>query len=83
MKRHCRGEVSERLKELASKASVGEILPWVRIPPSPPFFKRDRGASGESTFRYVFAQPNDSNREIILTILAFDIPTQVTESATK
>jgi hypothetical protein len=32
-----RGEVSERLKELASKASVGEILPWVRIPPSPPF----------------------------------------------
>jgi hypothetical protein len=28
--------VSERLKELASKASVGEILPWVRIPPSPP-----------------------------------------------
>jgi hypothetical protein len=32
-----RGEVSERLKELASKASVGEILPWVRIPPSPPY----------------------------------------------
>src|ERR1700688_2372064 len=32
-----RGEVSERLKELASKASVGETLPWVQIPPSPPF----------------------------------------------
>ena len=32
------GEVSERLKELASKASVGETLPWVQIPPSPPFF---------------------------------------------
>src|SRR5579863_1245820 len=32
-----RGEVSERLKELASKASVGGTLPWVRIPPSPPF----------------------------------------------
>jgi hypothetical protein len=31
-----RGEVSERLKELASKASVGGTLPWVRIPPSPP-----------------------------------------------
>ena len=29
-------EVSERLKELASKASVGETQPWVRIPPSPP-----------------------------------------------
>src|SRR5207245_10135947 len=32
-----RGEVSERLKELASKASVGGTLPWVRIPPSPPY----------------------------------------------
>src|SRR5580704_2166951 len=30
------GEVSERLKELASKASVGETQPGVRIPPSPP-----------------------------------------------
>jgi hypothetical protein len=29
--------VSERSKELASKASVGETQPWVRIPPSPPF----------------------------------------------
>ena len=28
--------MSERSKELASKASVGETLPWVRIPPSPP-----------------------------------------------
>ena len=34
-----RGEVSERLKELASKASVGGTLPWVRIPPSPPFLQ--------------------------------------------
>src|SRR6202166_5269331 len=34
-----RGEVSERLKELASKASVGETLPWVQIPPSPPYFR--------------------------------------------
>jgi hypothetical protein len=37
MNRQRDGEVSERLKELASKASVGEILPWVRIPPSPPY----------------------------------------------
>ncbi len=35
-----RGEVSERLKELASKASVGGTLPWVRIPPSPPSYVR-------------------------------------------
>src|SRR5216683_7757773 len=33
-----RGEVTERLKVLASKASVRETVPWVRIPPSPPFF---------------------------------------------
>jgi hypothetical protein len=28
--------VTERLKVLASKASVRETVPWVRIPPSPP-----------------------------------------------
>lgn len=38
-------------------------------------FKRDLGKSGESTFRYVFSQPNDSNRELLLTVMAFDIPT--------
>jgi hypothetical protein len=31
-----RGEVTERFKVLASKASVRETVPWVRIPPSPP-----------------------------------------------
>jgi hypothetical protein len=36
---HDRGEVTERLKVLASKASVRETVPWVRIPPSPPFFR--------------------------------------------
>ena len=30
------GEVTERFKVLASKASVRETVPWVRIPPSPP-----------------------------------------------
>lgn len=38
-------------------------------------FKRDLGKSDESTFRYIFKQPNDSNREITLTVLAFDVPT--------
>jgi hypothetical protein len=37
-------------------------------------FKRDLGKSDESTFRYVFGQPSDVNREIVLTVLAFDIP---------
>jgi hypothetical protein len=32
-----RGEVSERFKEHAWKACVGETQPWVQIPPSPPF----------------------------------------------
>jgi hypothetical protein len=30
------GEMSEWLKEHAWKACVGETLPWVRIPLSPP-----------------------------------------------
>ncbi|MHB8503826.1 MAG: hypothetical protein ACYDCG_21060 [Candidatus Acidiferrales bacterium] len=51
--------------------------------PKHPFFKRDLGTSGESAFRYVFAQPNDSNREIILTVLAFGIPAQDAETSTK
>jgi hypothetical protein len=48
----------------------------VETVPKHPQFKRDRGKLGESVFRYVFGQPNDPNREVILTILAFDIPTQ-------
>jgi hypothetical protein len=51
------------------------------VAPKHPNFKRDLGKSGESTFRYVFAQPNDANREIALTVLAFDVPTQTAGSA--
>jgi hypothetical protein len=42
--------------------------------PKHPNFKRDLGKEDESTFRYVFVQPNDANREITLTVMAFDIP---------
>jgi hypothetical protein len=35
---HLNGEMSEWLKEHAWKACVGETLPWVRIPLSPPTF---------------------------------------------
>ena len=42
--------------------------------PKHPNFKRDLGKQDESTFRYVFVQPNDTNREIMLTVMAFDIP---------
>ena len=48
--------------------------------PTHPNFKRDLGKSDESTFRYLFAQPNDANREIILTVMAFDIPTNPSAS---
>jgi len=48
------------------------------IGPKHPNFKRDIGKSDESTFRYVFSQPNDVNREISLTVLTFDIPTAST-----
>src|SRR6187549_717533 len=34
------GEMSEWLKEHAWKACVGETLPWVRIPLSPPTFAK-------------------------------------------
>ncbi len=65
-------------------ADFSSVLAKIReTVPKHPHFKRDLGVSGESAFRYVFAQPNDSNREIILTVLAFDIPTQGTETDTK
>jgi hypothetical protein len=49
---------------------IGEIAP------KHPCFKRDLGKTDESGFRYVFHQPNDRNRELILTVLAFDVPTE-------
>jgi hypothetical protein len=39
-------------------------------------YKRDLGKSDETTFRYVFHQPNDANRELLLAVMAFDIPTE-------
>jgi hypothetical protein len=44
-------------------------------------FKRDQGALDESTFRYVFGQPGDANREITLTVMAFDVPKRGQEPA--
>jgi len=37
-------------------------------------YKRTVGKLNESSFRYVFHQPNDQNRELTLTLLAFDVP---------
>lgn len=38
-------------------------------------FKRQMEFKHESGFRFIFHQNNDTNREMILTVLAFDIPT--------
>jgi hypothetical protein len=41
--------------------------------PTHPHYKRTVSSS-ETVFRYVFGQPNDTNREVIVTILAFNVP---------
>jgi len=37
-------------------------------------FKRDEGKRGESEFRFILHQPDDVNRELILTVIAFNVP---------
>lgn len=39
-----------------------------------PHYKRGPNIEGETKFRYVFGNPTDHNREVILTVLAFDVP---------
>jgi hypothetical protein len=40
-----------------------------------PQFKRELPGSSETTFRYMFANKDDRNRELHLTVMAFDVPT--------
>jgi hypothetical protein len=42
-------------------------------------YKRTIKIDGETKFRYVFRFPNDPNREVILTVMVFDIPKEKTE----
>jgi DNA-binding response OmpR family regulator len=37
-------------------------------------FKRKIGIERETVFRYIFRRPDDPERELLLTILAFDVP---------
>jgi len=37
-------------------------------------FKRSLGKKSETIFQYIFAHRDDPNREMILTVLAFDVP---------
>lgn len=40
-----------------------------------PHYKKDLPGSTESVFRYLFANRDDRNRELSLTVMAFDVPT--------
>jgi hypothetical protein len=40
-----------------------------------PRFKRRLPYGEETGFRFVFGSPEDHNRELTLTVLAFDVPT--------
>lgn len=37
-------------------------------------FKKEVDVKGETEFRYVFHQPDDPERDLILTVMAFDVP---------
>jgi hypothetical protein len=41
-----------------------------------PSFKREAGPASETDFRFVMHHPGDTDREVHLTVMAFDIPTQ-------
>lgn len=51
--------VLAKLKDVASTHSLYKAGPKIE---------------GETRFRYVFGQPNDTNREVVITVLAFDVP---------
>lgn len=37
-------------------------------------YKRDYEIKGETVFRYIFHQPNDANRELTISVMAFNVP---------
>jgi hypothetical protein len=43
--------------------------------PKHPNFKRTDSYGGQTGFRFVLHRPDDPNREVILTVLGFDVPT--------
>lgn len=56
-------------------ANFSEVLSKIdALVPKHGNYKRTMGKTNETTFCYVFHQPNDPNREVILTIEAFDVP---------
>jgi hypothetical protein len=43
-------------------------------------FKKERGIVDETIFKYVFANKEDANRELLITVMVFDIPTGQTKT---
>ncbi|MEV4781354.1 hypothetical protein [Burkholderia sp. LMU1-1-1.1] len=41
-----------------------------------PQYKKDMQGSTDTVFRYLFASRDDRNRELYITVMAFDVPTQ-------
>lgn len=58
------------------RTNFSDVLKKIaEIAPKHKCYKRTLANLDESSFRYVFHQPNDPNREIIVTVMAFDVPT--------
>lgn len=46
-------------------------------------YKHDLGVKAETEFRFIFHQPDDPNRELILTVLSFNVPVPEEDSSSK
>jgi hypothetical protein len=58
-------------------ANFTDVLTTIsRTVPTHAHWKRTVKESADTGFRYIFKQPGDVSREVILTVLAFNIPTQ-------
>ncbi len=54
----------------------GVLEKIINVTPDHALFKSGPKIEGETKFRYVFGQHSDHNREVILSVLAFDIPAE-------
>jgi hypothetical protein len=52
----------------------GVLQTIVERVPQHPNFKRDLGKRSETSFKYIFGHPEDGNREMIVTVMSFNIP---------
>ncbi len=57
-------------------AVLGQIRPTIEAHPQ---FKSFVARPSDSQFRFVLKQPNDPTRELLLTVLAFDVPRRSSE----